>query len=236
MSRSTRARLSELHAVLPIRSREAAKSRLGLALDPEERDVLVLGMLANTIHVLAGWKPCRLVHVVTSDNEATDVIARAFGSVRTVDDPGEGLNEALRAGRDAAIAAGASCVLMLPADLPLLDPDSLDRLLAAADATLAAGNGKPLVVIAPADARSGTNALLLAPPNVIEPLFGVHSFEAHLRAAALADASVQVLDDSLLGFDLDTPDDLERLEPQRQMELEDIGEELARELVVSAEY
>ena len=38
------------------------------------------------------------------------------------------------------------------------------------------------------------------------------SFEAHLRAAALADASVQVIDDPLLGFDLDTPDDLERLD------------------------
>lgn len=198
--------------------------------------MLVLGMLANTIHVLAGWKPCRLVHVVTSDHQATDVIGRAFGTVRTVADPGTGLNDALRAGREAAISTGATCVLMLPADLPLLDPASLDRLLSAADATLAAGNGKPVVVIAPADARSGTNALLLAPPRIIEPLFGLDSFEAHLRAAALADASVQVIDDALLGFDLDTPDDLERLEPRRQMELEDIGEELARELVFSAEY
>lgn len=191
----------------------------------------MLGMLSNTIHVLAAWAPCRFVHVVNSSGEATDVIARGLRSVRTVADPGTGLNDALRAGRRAAIAAGATAVLMLPADLPLLGSASLDRLLDAADATLAAGNGKPVIVIAPADARTGTNALLLAPPMVIEPHFGAQSFEAHLRAAAGTDASVQVIDDPLLGFDLDTPDDLERLDPQRLLELEQVGEQLVRELV-----
>jgi len=230
VSRSPQAQLSVLHAVLPIRSRDAAKSRLGFALDPEERDVLVLGMLANTIHVLTGWEPCRFVHVVTASNSELDVIARGFGSTRAVADPGDGLNSALGAGRDAALAAGATAVLMVPADLPLINHESLDRLLAAADAALAAGNGRPLVAIAPADARTGTNALLVAPPRTIEPHFGPESFEAHLRAAATAHASVQVVDDALLGFDLDTPEDLERLDPARQMELEAIGDELAREL------
>ena len=152
----------------------------------------------------------------------------------TVSDPGKGLNAALRAGRDAAVAAGATAVLMLPADLPLLNTASLDRLLAAADATIAAGNGRPVVVIAPADARTGTNALLLAPPRVIQPHFGPESFAAHLRAAAGADASVQIVDDPLLGFDLDTPDDLERLDLARRLELEAIGDEIERELVFAS--
>ena len=81
-----------------------------------------------------------------------------------------------------------------------------------ADAALAAGGGRPVVAIAPADARRGTNALLLSPPDVIEPQFGDASLEAHLRAAAEADASVQLVVDPALGFDLDTPDDLERLD------------------------
>ena len=220
--------------MLPIRSRDAAKTRLGLALDPEERDVLVIGMLANTVRVIARWPPCHRIHVVTSDNALTDIVARGLDRVETVSDPGTGLNDALRAGRDAAVAAGATAVLILPADLPLLATESLDRLLNAADATLAAGNGGPVVVIAPADARTGTNALLLAPPSVIEPLFGLDSFAAHLRAAALADASVQVVDDALLGFDLDTPDDLERLDLDRRLALESIGDEIERELTFSA--
>ena len=230
MSRSPIALLSDVHAVLPIRSHDAAKTRLGLALDPEERDVLVLGMFASTLRVLAGWPSCRSIHVVTSDNAVTDVAARGLSSVVTVSDPGRGLNDALRAGRDAAVAAGATAVLMLPADLPLLSAASLDRMLEAADATLAAGNGRPVVVIAPADARTGTNALLLAPPLIIEPHFGPQSFEEHLRAAAVADASVQVIDDALLGFDLDTPDDLERLDLARRLELEALGDEIENEL------
>jgi 2-phospho-L-lactate guanylyltransferase len=67
--------------------------------------------------------------------------------------------------------------------------------------------------VAPSDARSGTNALLLSPPDVIEPCFGSASFEAHVRAAAKADASLQVVTDTGLGFDLDTPEDLELLSP-----------------------
>lgn len=217
--------------MLPIRSNDAAKTRLGLALDPEERDVLVLGMFASTLRVLAGWPSCRLVHVVTSDYAVTDVVTRGLSSVVTVSDPGTGLNDALRAGRDAAVAAGATAVLMLPADLPLLETASLDRLLEAADATIAAGNGQPVVVIAPADARTGTNALLLAPPLIIEPHFGPESFEAHLRAASAVEASVQIIDDPLLGFDLDTPDDLERLDLARRLQLEQIGDEIEDELV-----
>ena len=86
------------------------------------------------------------------------------------------------------------------------------------------------MVIAPADARGGTNALLLAPPQVIDPHFGSASFEAHLRAAAEADASVQIVDDPLLGFDLDTPDDLERLELAAQLDLQRLGDRLVAAL------
>src|SRR3954452_2694201 len=98
MSTSATAILSDLHVVLPIRSHDAAKTRLGLALDPEERDVLVIGMLANTVRVLAGWPPCQRMHVVTSDYALTGAIGRGVDSMVTVSDPGSGLNDALRAG------------------------------------------------------------------------------------------------------------------------------------------
>ncbi len=227
------ARLSRVHAIVPIRTRHEAKSRLGIALDAEEREILVLGLLVNTLRTLAAWKPLRTLHVVAADSDLAVVRSRIAASLNFVRDPAMDLNEALRAGRDAAVAAGATAVLMLPADLPLLDVAALDRLLDAADAALVAGSGRPVAVIVPADARAGTNGLLLTPPNVIEPHFGVASFEAHLRAASLVDASVQVVDDARLGFDLDTPDDLERLELSRQLELQAMGEELAAEFMTA---
>ncbi len=222
-----------LHAIVPIHSRDAAKSRLGSALDAEERDVLVLGMLARTIRVLDAWSACLVIHVVAADTSLGTSVGSLSAKVRTlVDAPGGDLNGALRQGRDAAVAEGATAVLMLPADLPLLSATSLERLLDAADATLAAGNGRPMVAIAAADARGGTNALLLSPADVIEPHFGNASFEAHLRAAAAAEASVQAFDDALLGFDLDTPEDLERLPLETQLDLQREGELLATALAV----
>jgi len=198
-----------LFAIVPLRTLAGGKARLGGALDAEEREELVLGMLRRTLAVLADWAPAAQVLVVSPD---ASLLAGLRGrGVTTIRQYGEGLNEGLQVARDAAVTAGARAVLIVPADLPHLDAAGLDRLLDAADAALAASGGGPLIVIAPSDARQGTNALLLAPPSVIEPSFGAASFEAHVRAAAHLGASVQVVQDPTLGFDLDTPEDLELL-------------------------
>ena len=49
--------LSAVHVVVPLRAIESGKSRLGQALDAEEREVLVLGLLGRTLDVLAAWPP-----------------------------------------------------------------------------------------------------------------------------------------------------------------------------------
>lgn len=218
--------LSNLHAIVPARGSGFGKSRLGEALDAEERIALVVGMLVQTLTVLAEWPACRAVHVVTADPELRRIVRSSVPSALAVpeSEAGTGLNAALVDGRARATRAGATAVLFLPADLPYLTNSALDSLLEAADAALAAGSGRPLVVLAPADARVGTNALLLSPPTTIEPHFGESSLEAHVRAAAAADASLQLVDDPALGFDLDTPDDLERLEASRLVELQALGQ------------
>jgi len=219
--------LSAVHVVVPLRGIETGKSRLGQALDAEEREVLVLGLLSRTLDVLSEWPAAQRIYLVTGDHATAELARRARPALTLVREPRDGgLNAALRAARDAAVAAGATSVLMLPADLPLLEVAALDRLLDGADAALAAGSGRPLVVAAPADARGGTNALLVSPPTLIEPSFGEASLEAHLRAAARADATVQLVIDPALGFDLDTPDDLERLDTELVLELERRGQEL----------
>lgn len=219
--------LTSIHVVVPLRGIDSGKSRLGQALDAEERGALVLGLLARTLDVLAAWPQARRVYLVTADAATGELARRAQPSLTVLTEPLEGgLNAALRDARDAAANAAATAVLMLPADLPLLDAAALDRLLDGADAALAAGNGRALVVVAPADARGGTNALLISPPALIDPQFGDQSLEAHLRAAALADATVQLVIDPALGFDLDTPDDLERLETEAVLELEHRGQAL----------
>jgi len=221
--------LSVLHVVVPLRGVDSGKSRLGQALDAEERGVLVLGLLARTLDILAAWPHAQRVYLVTGDIATGELARRAQPALTVLAEPRNGgLNAALGMARDAAVDLGATAVLMLPADLPLLDGAALDRLLDGADAALAAGKGHALVVVAPADARRGTNALLISPPTLIDPQFGDQSLEAHLRAAALADATVQLVIDPALGFDLDTPDDLERLDTDTVLDLEQRGQALLR--------
>ena len=217
--------LSRLHVVVPLRGIESGKSRLGQALDAEERETLVLGLLGRTLDVLAAWPQTERVYLVTGDAATADLARRALPTLTVVDEPRNGgLNAALRSARDATMAAGATAVLMLPADLPLVDGSALDRLLDGADAAVAAGNGHPLVVVAPADARGGTNALLVSPPDLINPCFGESSLAAHLLAASQVDATVQLVVDPALGFDLDTPDDLERLDTTTVLDLQQRGQ------------
>jgi 2-phospho-L-lactate guanylyltransferase len=209
--------LAPLHAIVPLRTLAGGKARLGEALDAEEREALQLGMLRRTLNILAGWPPCERVHVVSPDPTLEAILSEADASL--IRQEGEGLNQGIRLARSVAQDQGARAVLVLPVDLPHLEVDSLNLVLEAADAAFAAGSGRPLVVIAPSDARSGTNALLLSPPDVIEPCFGADSFEAHVRAAAATDASLQVVTDAGLGFDLDTPEDLELLPSETLAEL-----------------
>lgn len=215
--------LEPVHVVLPMRTVSGGKLRLGEALDAEEREELVLGMLLHTLAVLGRWPACQRIHLVSPDPALEATTHQEGADVSVHRQQGEGLNEGIGLGIAAARVDGAASVLVLPGDLPDLADDALDELLMAADAGLAAAAGGPLVAIAPADAGGGTNALLLCPPDAIAPAFGTGSFEAHLRAAEDAGAAVQVVHYPTLGFDLDTPDDLERLDPGRLRELTALG-------------
>jgi 2-phospho-L-lactate/phosphoenolpyruvate guanylyltransferase len=211
--------LEPLHVVLPLRTVSGGKARLGEALDAEEREELVLGMLLHTLTILDAWSACQRVHLVSPDPMVGSLARGVADAIEVHRQRGEGLNAGLHVGISAAQAGGAASVLVLPADLPGLSVAALEDLFLATDAALTAAAGGPLVAIAPSDARGGTNALLLRPPDVIAPAFGSDSFETHLRQAEAVGAAVQIVAGSALGFDLDTPEDLERLEPARLREL-----------------
>jgi 2-phospho-L-lactate guanylyltransferase len=93
-------------------------------------------------------------------------------------------------------------VLVLPADLPLIQAGDVRALIEAVQ-------DPPIVVIAPDRRRRGTNALLVAPPGTIKYEFGPDSFERHIRSAETAGARVEIIELPTLGLDLDAPEDLE---------------------------
>jgi len=125
-------------------------------------------------------------------------VAESAGA-RPVEQRSRGLNPALHEAREAATGAR---LLILPADIPAVDAAALERVLAAGDAT-----GRPSVVLVPDRHGRGTNALLLDPPDVIDPAFGGDSRAGHAWLASSADAAYAEVHD-VLGLDVDTPEDL----------------------------
>ena len=185
-------------AVIPMRSFEGAKSRLGSVLDAEERRDLVTRLLQRTIAASLATPGVDEAIVVSPDPEVLE-LARGAGA-RPVLQWSRGLNPALQEARRAAPAA--TRLLIVPGDLPAVSPAALSALIRAGDDA-----GSPSVVLVPDRHGRGTNALLLDPPDVIDPAFGGDSRAAHAWLASSADAAfVEVAGD--LGLDLDTPDDL----------------------------
>jgi 2-phospho-L-lactate guanylyltransferase len=189
-------------AIIPVGALGGAKSRLGGWLDAEERQDLVVGFLARTIAAALDLQAeGRLsdVLVISPDREVLAHATRA--GARTSRQRSRGLNPGLAEARDDVAAGGADAVLVLPIDLPFISADAVRSLCEAlADA--------PESVVLVTDRHgTGTNALGLRPPSVIEFAFGPGSREAHKAAAAAAGARYLELDGPL-AMDLDTPDDL----------------------------
>jgi 2-phospho-L-lactate/phosphoenolpyruvate guanylyltransferase len=181
-------------AILPVKSFGRAKQRLGVAVP--DKPALAAAMLADVLAALALVPELDEVIVVTAEPAAADA-ARAAGA-RVVHDPVEaGQSAAAKLG---IAASDADRALLVPGDCPAIDPAEVSTLLK--------GSG-PLcsVVIVPDRHGTGTNALLLTPPDVIEPAFGPGSFARHRELAGTAG----VAELPSLTLDVDTPDDLATL-------------------------
>jgi len=139
--------------------------------------------------------------IVVTPDDAVRQLAEELGA-RPLRQRKGGLNVGIDAGRNEALAAGASAVLILPIDLPEVSSAAIGDLLAALDRPR-----RPLVVIVPDRHGRGTNALLLAPPDAIDTCFGGDSRFAHAAAAEAVGAELIELGGPL-ALDLDTPDDL----------------------------
>jgi 2-phospho-L-lactate guanylyltransferase len=188
-------------AVVPVKDLRGTKSRLAPILDPGARAGLTLYMMGRVVRAIA-QAGVEDVCVVSPDRMVLQE-AKRRGATPLVQES-RGLNPALEEGRRRALGLGASKLLVLPADLPLLDAADVLALLQET------GEG-PSVVISPDGMRSGTNALLIQPPDVLPFAFGVDSFEAHLGAARLRGLDVRICERPHLAFDLDTAGDLTRL-------------------------
>jgi 2-phospho-L-lactate guanylyltransferase len=162
-------------------------------------------MFSDVLTALRRAEAVDAVLVVTADAGAQR-IAEGYGALTLEDLAESGQDQAVLRGVAHAVELGAAQVLCIAGDCPLLDPSELDTLL-----------GRPrtaarYAVLVPDRHGTGTNALLLSPPDALPPRYGPDSFARHRQLAEEAGLHVEVAEIDTLALDVDTPDDLAELQ------------------------
>jgi 2-phospho-L-lactate guanylyltransferase len=189
-------------AILPIKSLAQAKQRLRQELSPHDRRALVEAMFADALVALGRVTSLEQIVVVSGDRVAQRIAAGYGASV--VEDDERGHNNAAAKGIEALMEEGIERALLVPGDCPTLSASDLNTLL-----DHPAGERSALIV--PDRHGTGTNALLLTPPDVLTPSFGPDSCRRHQADASAAGVPAEVVELDSLALDVDTPDDFEAL-------------------------
>jgi 2-phospho-L-lactate/phosphoenolpyruvate guanylyltransferase len=189
-------------AILPMKSFSEAKRRLRVELAADDRRVLVEAMFSDVLVALRRVPALERIVVVSGDRVAQR-IGEAYGASVVPDDE-RGHNAAAVLGIRAALEEGMDRALLIPGDCPMLDPKELEALLEHPAAERS-------VLIVPDRHGTGTNALLLTPPDALAPSFGPDSRPRHLADASAGGIAGEVVELASLALDVDTPDDLEAL-------------------------
>lgn len=188
-------------ALVPVKALASAKRRLSPVLRPTERYALSVAMLADVLGTLV-YVPALAGRLVVGRDAVVRELAEAMGAEFLPEPPGSrGLNRAVSIGLAELTKRGAKRVLILPSDVPLVRPADVNQLLRS-------GPPSPSVSLTPSRDGRGTNALLLAPPDVIRPRFGAKSAAAHAAAARSARVELLTVDLPRIALDIDEPGDI----------------------------
>jgi 2-phospho-L-lactate/phosphoenolpyruvate guanylyltransferase len=177
--------------VVPIKAFDLAKGRLASVLDPVSRRRLARDMAE---HVLTRAAPAPLL--VVCDDDEVAAFATSLGA-RVCEDPGGGLNAAVRHAASVLADEGVSHIGVVHADLPVARPYA--RWLC-----------QPGVTIVSDRRGDGTN-LLVAPSVGFEFAYGPGSFARHAAHARARGMRLRIVVEPSLALDIDTPADLARI-------------------------
>ena len=188
-------------AIIPMKPLSESKSRLSKKFPQEDREELALGMLrrvigaVNSASISTFW-------VVGGDTRVRNA-ARDAGGL-WLEEMGRNLNDTLGKAFERAFERGKAA-MYLASDLPFIKASDVHSVL---QASRQLNN----ISLAPARRDGGTNAILVPKGTPFRPELGGRSFVKHLSQAAKMGVSVAICYSPGLGFDLDTPDDLETYE------------------------
>lgn len=190
-------------AILPVKPFSDAKERLATGLAAEQRRVIAEAMVRDVIAALGRARELDGVVVVSNEPKLAAIAGEVADAI--ISDELTGHSDAATAGVRWAIEHDFARVVMLPGDCPLLDADELDDLLRRCE------DDKIEFAVIPDRMGTGTNALVISPPDAVAPAFGPDSRQRHIALGLAASRRVAEHEVPTLALDLDTADDLMEL-------------------------
>lgn len=187
--------------LIPVKNLANAKQRLAEVMSQAERTELAHAMLSDVLQAVAAYGR-EDVCLVTSDPFALEQ-ATKYGFDVITDSSNTSETDAIEMATAVCVSGGVSRTLVIPGDIPLIEPEDLATIFAHAPET-----GSVLV---PSADRRGTNAVLRSPAALFPLRFGNDSFQPHLQSAISTNKSCVVLSLQRIALDIDTPDDLHKL-------------------------
>jgi 2-phospho-L-lactate guanylyltransferase len=192
-------------ALMPVKGFRQAKQRLSPVLSCAARGLLAEAMFCDVLHQVKLARGLAGTFVVTGDAKVAAIASNAGAEViREKAENGE--TAAVDFARAELKTAGCESVLIIPGDMPLVRANDIECVLAQVPDDLAG----PFALLVPSHDRLGTNALLLAPPDVITLRFGYGSFAFHMSQMAARGLPVRFIENENIALDIDEPKDLQR--------------------------
>ena len=187
--------------LLPLKDPVHAKQRLAGHLTSQERQELAWAMLEDVTRAVGAAITPDQVVVVTRGYPAW----LAEQSSWQVIEENQQISESHSVDHSSRLLQqrGASVVLRLPTDIPLLEPEDVDALLSLE-------LGAQSAVIVPSRDGKGTNALLRTPPDAFPSRFGDNSLALHQEEARRHGVELKILENPRISLDLDEFSDLLR--------------------------
>src|SRR5215475_11598664 len=188
------------YILIPVKDLTRAKQRLATLMTQDERTRLAWVMLENTLAAAAGARNVDRVAVVTLYAPAIE-LARKYGMELIAEAEQISESASVDFGSREAKKRGATAVLRLPIDLPLVTAGDIETIIEHD------GEG-PSIVIVPSRDGTGTNAILRRPPDLFPSHFGPGSLARHLAEAERVGAHCRVIELRRIALDIDEPEDV----------------------------
>lgn len=196
----------KLSALIPAKGFTNAKQRLSPLLGAREREALAEAMLRDVLGQVALARGLEAIFVVTG-NDRVSVLASSLGGRVLREERETGETEAVLFALGRMKREGLQGALIIPGDIPLIRSGDIERLV---EECSGHDGNSPFALLTPSHDRMGTNALLLFPPDVINPRFGYDSFSYHLGEIRAKGLPPRVVENDRIALDIDEPRDLAR--------------------------